>query len=233
MFQIANNIESVKSRIAEAALRSGRKPEEIKLVAVSKLHDASEVDDAAAAGITDVAENKVQELSLKQPLVKSNLNWHLIGHLQTNKVKQVVGKVVLIHSVDSLHLAEEIDKRAAQKGIVQDVLIQVNAAGEEQKSGVAPEDAEGLIRDISRSCKNVYIKGLMFIAPEAENAEDVRIYFKKVKDLFDRFGALNIERVTMKWLSMGMSGDFEAAIEEGSNLVRVGTAIFGKRDYSK
>lgn len=233
MSSIRQNTEEIKSRIAAAAVRSGRKPDDVKLIAVTKLHEASEVDEAALAGITDVGENKVQELCLKQPMVKAALNWHLIGHLQTNKVKQIIGKVSLIHSVDSLHLAEEINKRAESSGIMQDILIQVNAAGEVQKSGICPQETEQLIRDISGSCCNINIKGLMFIAPAADDPEDVRVYFKEVKTLFDRLSVLSLDRVTMEILSMGMSGDYEVAIEEGSTMVRIGTAIFGQRDYSK
>ena len=228
---ISDRIRQIKERIADAAEKSGRGAEDILLIAVSKLHTAEEVDAAACAGITDVAENKVQELCAKQPLVKADLNWHLIGHLQTNKVRQVVGKVKLLQSVDSLHLAEEIDKRSAAAGISSDVLIQVNAAGEAQKSGIAPELAEALVRDISQHCSNVNIKGIMHIAPYAEDPEDVRIYFRQVRELYDRIGSLDILRVSFETLSMGMSGDFEVAIEEGSDAVRIGTAIFGARDY--
>ena len=233
MEDIALNIRRIRERVADAAERSGRDPDSVLLTAVSKLHSAEEVEEAAAAGITDVAENKVQELCAKQPLVKAGLNWHLIGHLQTNKVRQIIGKVKLIQSVDSLHLALEIDKRSAAAGLKTDILIQVNAAGEEQKSGVAPELTEQLIREISLQCSNVNIKGIMHIAPFAEDPEDVRIYFRQVRELYERIGALDIPRVNFETLSMGMSGDFEVAIEEGSNAVRIGTAIFGARDYSK
>jgi len=228
---IAQRINRIREKIDAAAAKSGRSAEDILLIAVSKLHTAEEVDAAAACGITDVAENKVQELCSKQPLVKADLNWHLIGHLQTNKVRKAIGKVKLIHTVDSIQLAEEIDKRSAAAGIKTDILIQVNAAGEEQKSGIAPELTETLIREISSGCSNVNIKGLMQIAPFAEDPEDVRIFFRQVRELYERIGAMDIPRVSFDTLSMGMSGDFEVAIEEGSNAVRIGTAIFGARDY--
>ena len=213
-----------------AALRAGRDPSEITLIAVSKLHPADAVDEAAACGITDFAENKVQELCSKKPLVKADVRWHLIGHLQTNKVKQVIDKVCMIHSVDSLHLAEEIDKRAAQAGIVMDILLQVNAAGEESKFGLDAEGTKQLAKDALK-LKNVKIRGLMEIAPYAEDPEDVRIWFHQVKELFEELKADGLP--WMDTLSMGMSHDFETAIEEGATCIRVGTAIFGERDYTK
>jgi len=228
---IERRIARLRERIGEAAARSGRSEKDILFIAVSKLHSAGEVDAAAACGITDVAENKVQELCSKQPLVKAQLNWHLIGHLQTNKVRQVIGKTVLIQSVDSLHLAEEIEKRSAAEGITTNILVQVNAAGEEQKSGTAPENAEPLIRSISDSCPHIKIKGLMHIAPFAEDPEDVRKYFRQVRELYEEIGAKDIPSAAFDTLSMGMSGDFEVAIEEGSNAVRIGTAVFGARNY--
>ena len=227
---IKNNIENIKARMNAAALRAGRDPSEITLIAVSKLHPADAVDEAAACGITDFAENKVQELCSKKPLVKADVRWHLIGHLQTNKVKQVIDKVCMIHSVDSLHLAEEIDKRAAQAGIVMDILLQVNAAGEESKFGLDAEGTKQLAKDALK-LKNVKIRGLMEIAPYAEDPEDVRIWFHQVKELFEELKADGLP--WMDTLSMGMSHDFETAIEEGATCIRVGTAIFGERDYTK
>ena len=227
---IKNNIDNIKARMNAAALRAGRDPSEITLIAVSKLHPADAVDEAAACGITDFAENKVQELCSKKPLVKADVRWHLIGHLQTNKVKQVIDKVCMIHSVDSLHLAEEIDKRAAQAGIVMDILLQVNAAGEESKFGLDAEGTKQLAKDALK-LKNVKIRGLMEIAPYAEDPEDVRIWFHQVKALFEELKADGLP--WMDTLSMGMSHDFETAIEEGATCIRVGTAIFGERDYTK
>ena len=227
---IRDNIQTVRERIKAAAAAVGRDPEEITLIAVSKLHPAEDVDAAAECGILYFAENKVQELCKKQPLVKTDVRWHLIGHLQTNKVKQVIDKVCLIHSVDSLHLAEEIDKRAAQAGKVMDILIQVNAAGEESKFGLDIEEARQLAKDALR-LKNVRVCGLMEIAPQAEDPEEVRIWFRQVKQLFEELKSADIP--WMDTLSMGMSHDLEAAIEEGATCVRVGTAIFGERDYTK
>ena len=223
---ISENLNRIRSKIAEAALRSGRDPSEISLVAVTKLHSPEEICEALKCGVAITAENKVQELLKKYDLVQSP-QWHLIGHLQTNKVKQIIGKVSLIHSVDSLHLAEEINKRAAALGIVQDVLIQVNAASEQQKSGISSEELPGLLDSI-KPLTNVRVRGLMQIAPYAEDSEDVRIYFKQLKQLYEKYRTDDF-----RYLSMGMSGDYEVAIEEGSNMVRIGTAIFGARDYGK
>ena len=231
MSGIEQRIANIRDRIACAAEKSGRSAGDILLIAVSKLHSAEEVDAAAECGITDVAENKVQELCSKQPLVKASLNWHLIGHLQTNKVRQIIGKTVLIQSVDSLHLAEEIEKRSAAAGLISDILVQVNAAGEEQKSGIAPELTEELIRSISEKCPHIRTRGLMHIAPFAEDPEDVRKYFRQVRELYERIGEKDIPRAEFDTLSMGMSGDFEVAVEEGSNAVRIGTAVFGARNY--
>lgn len=220
---IAENIESIRERIAKAAATVGRDPREIKLVAVTKLHTPQEINEAIDAGITDAGENKVQELVDKYDKVK-HVNWHLIGHLQTNKVKYIIDKVCLIHSVDSLHIAKEIDKRAAQHGISADVLVQINTAGEETKFGVSTAEADPLIEQIREECPNVNVKGIMCIAPYAEDTESIRKYFAAAKEIYDRHGDFTV-------LSMGMSHDFEAAVKEGSNLVRIGTSIFGQRDY--
>ena len=228
---IKNNILQIRERIAAAALRAGRSPEDITLIAVSKTHPAEAVDAAAACGILDFGENKVQELVSKQPLVKAPVRWHLIGHLQTNKVRQVVGKTVLIHSMDSLHLAQEIDKRSAAAGIVSDILVQVNAAEEESKFGAGLAEAEELVLQVAESFKNIRIRGLMEIAPYAEDPEDIRIYFRQVAQLYEKLKCAGL--AAFDTLSMGMSHDFETAIEEGATHIRVGTAIFGKRDYSK
>ncbi len=203
-------------------------PKGVTLIAVTKTHGVDVINEAIDCGVTDIGENKVQEVLAKYEYVKP-VRWHLIGHLQTNKVKQIVGKVDMIQSVDSLYLAEEINKRCEAIGKTMDVLIQVNAAGEPQKFGVSPQDAEGLAKAISQM-PNLRLRGLMHIAPEADDPEDIRKYFKEVKDIFDRlkpqFGK------DFDTLSMGMSSDYGVAIEEGSNCVRIGTAIFGKRDYS-
>mgnify|MGYP004548980959 FL=1 len=232
MGSIRENIDAVNRIKGEAAVKSGRKAEDVLLCAVTKTRTADEINEAIDAGITDIGENKVQEIMDKFDSVKP-VRWHLIGHLQTNKVKYIIDKVSMIHSVDSLHLAQEIDKRAAQHGITMDILIQVNSAQEESKFGISTDETEGMIRDILDKCPNIRIRGLMCIAPFAENPEDVRVYFAQVKKLYDEYGSIEHKNLDFKYLSMGMSHDYEVAILEGSNLIRVGTAIFGERDYSK
>lgn len=227
---IKSNIEYISELKAAAAERSGRSGDDVLLVAVTKLHGADEINEAIDAGITDIGENKVQEIMDKYEKVKP-VRWHLIGHLQTNKVKYIIDKVSMIHSVDSLHLAKEIDKRAAQHGLTMDILIQVNSAEEESKFGITTEETDQLISDIAQQCPNIRIRGLMCIAPFEENPDDAREYFAEVKRIYDRYAKEKTERVDFAYLSMGMTNDFEVAIEEGSNLIRVGTAIFGYRDY--
>ncbi len=227
---IKSNIEYINELKAKAAEKSGRSGDDVLLVAVTKLHTPEEMNEAIDAGITDIGENKVQEIMDKYDRVKP-VRWHLIGHLQTNKVKYIIDKVSMIHSVDSLHLAKEINKRAAQHGLAMDILIQVNSAMEESKFGITTGETDQLIRDIAQQCENIRIRGLMCIAPFEENPDDARPYFAEVKKLYDKYANEQIERVDFKYLSMGMTNDFEAAVEEGSNLIRVGTAIFGYRDY--
>lgn len=227
---IQSNIEYIQELKGKAAVKSGRNPEDVLLVAVTKLHSPDEMNEAIDAGITDIGENKVQEILDKYDRVKP-VRWHLIGHLQTNKVKYIIDKVSMIHSVDSMKLAKEIDKRAAQHGLVMDILVQVNSAEEESKFGITTAETDQLIADIAEQCPNIRIKGLMCIAPFEDDPEDVREYFAEVKQIYDKYVTLKNERVDFEYLSMGMTHDFEVAIEEGSNLIRVGTAIFGYRDY--
>lgn len=227
---IKSNIEYINELKKRAAQKSGRQGEDVLLVAVTKLHTPDEMNEAIDAGITDIGENKVQEILDKFDHVKP-VRWHLIGHLQTNKVKYIIDKVAMIHSVDSLHLAKEINKRAVQHDLIMDILIQVNAAEEESKFGIKTEETDQLIRDISEQCPNIRIRGLMCIAPFEENPDDAREYFAAVKKIYDHYLQSDIPGVDFAYLSMGMTNDFEAAIEEGSNLIRVGTAIFGYRDY--
>lgn len=229
---IKENIGHVNRLKARAAEKSGRKGEDVLLVAVTKLHDVDEINEAIDCGITDIGENKVQEIMNKYDRVKP-VRWHLIGHLQTNKVKYIIDKVAMIHSVDSLKLAEEIDKRAAQHGLTMDILIQVNSAMEESKFGITTEETGKMIGDILANCPNVRIRGLMCIAPFEDNPEDAKVYFEEVKKLYDEYGKIEHPNLDFRYLSMGMSNDFEVAIEAGSNLIRVGTMIFGARDYSK
>lgn len=221
---IKSNIEYINELKEKAAIKSGRKGGDVLLVAVTKLHTPEEINEAIDGGITDIGENKVQEIMDKYDAVKP-VRWHLIGHLQTNKVKYIIDKVSMIHSVDSIKLAKEIDKRAAQHNLTMDVLVQVNAAEEESKFGITTDETKELISEIMASCPNVNIKGLMCIAPFVEDPEEARTYFAEVKNIYDQFD--------FQYLSMGMTNDFEVAIEEGSNLIRVGTAIFGYRDYRK
>lgn len=227
---IKSNIEYIQELKAKAAEQSGRRAEDVLLVAVTKLHTPEEMNEAIDAGITDIGENKVQEILNKYDKVKP-VRWHLIGHLQTNKVKYIIDKVSMIHSVDSLKLAKEIDKRAGQHGINMDILIQVNSAMEESKFGITTGETDQLIRDISEQCPNVTIKGMMCIAPYADDPNEIRGYFAEVKALYDKYSDSDLDRVDFQYLSMGMTHDFEVAILEGSNLIRVGTAIFGYRDY--
>ncbi|MBQ8562396.1 MAG: YggS family pyridoxal phosphate-dependent enzyme [Firmicutes bacterium] len=229
---IRENINHINQLKEEAAQRSGRKGEDVLLVAVTKLHDVDEINEAIDCGITDIGENKVQEIMDKFDHVKP-VKWHLIGHLQTNKVKYIIDKVSMIHSVDSLRLAQEINKRAQQHGLTMDILIQVNSAEEESKFGIRSEETGQMIQDILDTCENIRIRGLMCIAPFEENPEDARVYFAEVKKLYDEYGKMEHPHLDFAYLSMGMSGDFPVAIEEGSNLIRVGTSIFGARDYSK
>ena len=231
---IKENISIIEKQKDDAAKNVGKSGQDVLLVAVTKLHSPEEINEAIDSGITDIGENKVQEILDKYDKVKP-VRWHLIGHLQTNKVKYIIDKVDLIHSVDSLKLAKEIEKRAEQAGKSMDILIQVNPAAEESKFGIEPEEAESLVREILDSCPHINIRGLMCIAPFFDNPEDTRPVFREVKSLFEKINnACDNEfegRLDMKYLSMGMSNDFQIAIEEGANIVRVGTAIFGNRDY--
>lgn len=232
MSTIAENIEIIQREKAEAAVRTGRDPEDILLCAVTKTHTAAEINEAIRAGITDIGENRVQEILDKYEEVLP-VRWHMIGHLQTNKVKYIIDKVSLIHSVDSLKLALEIDRRAGEHGIVMDILVQVNAASDEAKFGVEPATAEALVKDILSQCSNIRIRGLMTIAPYAEDPEEIRPYFRSMRQLYDRLSReISHPALDFSCLSMGMSNDRIVAVEEGSTVIRVGTAIFGARDYA-
>jgi hypothetical protein len=228
---IAENLREVEKRIAAAAEKSGRKREDIQLIAVTKTHPAEMMNEAIELGVTDVGENKPQEVRDKFDLVKP-VKWHLIGHLQTNKVKYVIDKVCLIHSVDSIKLMDEIERQAKMHDLIMDILIQVNISGEETKSGIAPEELDSLLNHASE-LSNVRVKGLMTIAPKTDNPSDNIVYFDKMRQIFVDRSQNICDNVIMQYLSMGMSGDYETAIECGANMVRVGSAIFGERDYSK
>jgi len=225
MGNIAANIKGIIHKIKLAAERVGRKEESVELVAVTKTVDVSKIKEAIRAGIKIIGENRVQEAREKFKDIGKEVEWHLIGHLQTNKVKYIFDIFSLIHSVDSLLLSEEIQRRAENKGLETDILIEVNLSGEKTKFGILPEKAINFVKDISRF-KNINIMGLMTIPPFSESPEDSRKYFKMLRMLRDD---IQREGIEMKELSMGMSNDFEAAVEEGATMVRIGTAIFGER----
>lgn len=225
---IKENLEEVREHIRQACERAGRDPGEVTLIAVSKTKPVPLLREAYDAGARDFGENKVQELVAKEPELPADIRWHMIGHLQRNKVHQVLGKAVLIHSVDSLRLAEQIEADAAKKGLDVDILLEVNVAREESKFGFLTEEVEEAVQKIS-ALPHVHIKGLMTIAPFVENPEENREIFKKLYQLAVDIGKKNIDNVTMGVLSMGMTGDYEVAVEEGATMVRVGTGIFGAR----
>lgn len=229
---ITEQLQEVRQVIQNACRRSNRNPEEVTLIAVSKTKPISMIEEAIAAGQTVFGENKVQELCSKYEVLPQNLHWHLIGHLQRNKVKYIADKAELIHSVDSLRLAETINQEGEKHGRIIPILIEVNVAGEESKFGVSVEDTLSLITEISQ-LPYVRIQGLMTIAPYVENPEENRSIFRKLKQLSVDIKEKNINNVYMDILSMGMTNDYQVAVEEGATMVRVGTGIFGERDYSK
>ena len=231
MSSIKENLEHINEKIRVAAEKSGRKREDVLLLAVSKTVDVPRIKEAVELALVDLGENKPQEINRKYYEIE-NVRWHQIGHLQTNKVKYSIDKVCLIHSVDSMKLAEEINKRAAAKGIIMDVLVEINIAGEEAKHGVPLNEAEALAVEIS-SLENVRVKGLMTVAPFVEDPEENRKYFRQMKNLFVDIDKKSYNNIDMKYLSMGMTNDYEVAVEEGANIVRIGTGLFGARDYSK
>jgi hypothetical protein len=219
------NIKNIEERIGFSAKKSGRSREDITLVAVSKTVDAASVEEAAAAGIRDFGENRVQEYLKKREALRDAVNWHIIGPLQSNKIKYIIDGIYLLHSLDRLSLAQEIERQCEKKGTSLPALVQVNIAKEPTKSGVFEEDLGTLLEELS-VLRRVRVKGLMAIPPPAHNADDNRQYFVRMYKLFRRFKG---SFPAFEYLSMGMSGDFEAAIEEGSNMVRIGTAVFGAR----
>jgi PLP dependent protein len=220
MLDIAANLERVRERVARAAERAGRRPEDVLLIGVSKVVEVERIRAALAAGIGALGENRVQEAKAKVAELGRPVPWHLIGHLQTNKVKDALPLFDLIQSLDRLELAQELERRAAALGRVVEALLQVNVASEASKGGFAP-DAVGAALDTIGALSHVRIRGLMVIPPEAERPEDARPWFRRLRELADKHG--------LRERSMGMSGDFEVAIEEGATMVRVGTAIFGPR----
>jgi pyridoxal phosphate enzyme (YggS family) len=225
---IASNLTAIRARIDAACQRSQRDPASVRLVAVSKTHPAASVAAAAAAGQVIFGENYVQEFVAKAEEVHAPVQWHFIGSLQSNKVKYLVGRVAMIHSVDRLSLAEELDRQWGKLGQTLEILIEVNLGDEESKGGASADAAIELVRRVA-TLPHLQICGLMALPPYLEDAEAVRPYFRRLRELAERISAANIAGVVMRELSMGMSHDFEVAIEEGATLVRVGTAIFGAR----
>jgi PLP dependent protein len=228
MTQISQNLQEINRRIREAALRAGRNPAEVGLVAVTKTVDLDRLQEAVAAGHTLFGENYVQEAKRKITALGPGLTWHFIGHLQSNKAKAAVEHFDLIHSVDRLRLAQALDQAAARQGKLQEILLQVNLAGEASKSGTAPEAARDLLSKISHM-PHLKVLGLMTMPPWLSDPEEVRPYFRALRELRDRLRDLRLVDGDLPELSMGMTGDFEVAVEEGATLVRIGTAIFGPR----
>ena len=229
---VAENLKTIRERVDAACERAGRRPEEVTLIAVSKTKPLSMLQEAYRAGARDFGENKVQEILEKYPEMPEDARFHMIGHLQTNKVKQVVGKAVLIHSVDSLHLAEKIEQEAAKRDLTADVLLEVNVAREESKFGLMLEEVIPLLEEV-KNLPHVRVRGLMTIAPNVENPEENRKHFKKLYQLYVDIKSKNIDNGIMSVLSMGMTGDFEVAVEEGATMIRVGTGIFGSRQIGE
>ena len=229
---IKQNLAEVEEKICAACKRAGRDRNEVTLIAVSKTKPVEMLEACIESEITVFGENKVQELCEKYEVLPKDLHWHMIGHLQRNKVKYITDKVELIHSVDSLRLAQAISDDAVKKGVNVDILIEVNVGEEDSKFGLKTEETENLVCEIA-ALPNVFIKGLMTIAPYTEVAEENRTIFRTLKQLSVDIASKNIDNVSMNVLSMGMTGDYEVAIEEGATMVRVGTGIFGERDYTK
>lgn len=227
---IQENLNVVKQNIMTASANAHRSPDVIHLIAVSKTKPLPMLEEAYAAGCRDFGENKVQELVEKWEQLPKDIRWHMIGHLQRNKVKYIVDKAFLIHSVDSVRLAEEISKEAVKKGVTANILLEVNVAAEESKFGFMPEEVLHAVIDIARF-PGLRIQGLMTVAPYTEDANENRKYFRALKQLCVDITRENIDNVSMGILSMGMTGDYNAAIEEGATHIRVGTGIFGEREY--
>lgn len=228
---LKENLENVINNIKSACIKSGRNYDDVTLIAVSKTKPLSDIEELMTYGINEYGENKVQELCDKFENVSKPVNWHLIGHLQTNKVKYVVDKACLIHSVDSVHLAREIEKQAEKRNVISRILIQVNIAHEDTKFGIDENNIYEILDEI-KDFKHIKVCGLMTIAPFVENAEENREYFRKMHQLLLDIKSKNIDNIDMSILSMGMTNDYMVAIEEGATMVRVGTGIFGERNYN-
>ncbi|MEE1518153.1 MAG: YggS family pyridoxal phosphate-dependent enzyme [Lachnospiraceae bacterium] len=228
---LVNNYNEVLNEVNLSCEKVGRAKDDVTLIAVSKTKPASDIQTLYDYGVRDFGENKVQELTSKYEELPKDIRWHLIGHLQTNKVKYIVDKVYLIHSVDSVKLAMEIEKEAAKKDIIVNILVQVNVANEDTKFGLDNSEVTNIVEEIAK-LPHIRIKGLMTIAPFVDDGEENRKYFNELKQLSVDIKAKNIDNVCMDMLSMGMSGDYTTAIEEGATHVRVGTSIFGVRNYA-
>lgn len=228
---LKENLQKVEENIEAACKRAGRDRSEVTLIAVSKTKPVDMLQEVYDTGIREFGENKVQEMMDKYEVLPKDIQWHMIGHLQRNKVKYLMGKAALIHSVDSLRLAEEISAQSVKHDVITDILIEVNIAGEESKFGTSKEEAMALV-EAAAKLPNIHICGLMTIAPYVDDPEDNRKYFRGIRELSVDIKEKNIDNVDMRILSMGMSGDYEVAIEEGATMVRVGTGIFGARNYN-
>ncbi|MBS7008181.1 YggS family pyridoxal phosphate-dependent enzyme [Anaerostipes sp.] len=229
---LIDQYNQVKENVKAACERSGRNPEDVTVIAVSKTKPLSMIEELRDCGVMDFGENKVQEIINKYEQITKPVRWHMIGHLQTNKVKYIVDKAALIHSVDSVKLARQISKEAVKHQVKVPVLLQVNLAKEESKSGFYEEELFDALEEIA-VLPGIQTEGLMQIAPFVENPQNNRIYFRRMRQLFVDIKEKNFDNISMNILSMGMTNDYQVAVEEGSTLVRVGTGIFGERDYSK
>ena len=229
MTDISKNLENIKKRIEAAAIKSGRASKDITLIAVTKTYSPDAINEVIDLGVTDIGENKVQEIIEKYDKVKP-VRWHLIGHLQTNKVKYIIDKVHMIHSVDSVRLMDEIDRQAKKHGIDMNILIQVNISGEESKFGINSDEIDEILEH-AKGLENVKVCGLMTIIPKIDSMISNRLHFVNIRQIYIDISNKIYDNICMKYLSMGMSADFEMAIEEGSNMVRIGSAIFGERKY--
>ena len=231
MNNIKENLALIREKIKTAAEKSGRSEDDITLVAVTKTYPPEMINEAIKCGVTDIGENKVQEIMQKYDYVNP-VRWHLIGHLQSNKVKYIIDKVYMIHSVDSIHLMDEIDRQAKKHDLVMKILIQINISGEETKFGIRPEQI-GEMLEHAKGLENIKVCGLMTILPKIDSTVSNRLHFVNINQIYIDISAEKYDNITMQYLSMGMSGDFETAIEEGSNMVRIGRAIFGERNYNQ
>lgn len=227
---LIENLNKVEENVLKSCRKSGRNRSEIKLIAVSKTHTVEEIEDVIIAGVYDFGENKAQELSAKFPKINNSVNWHFIGHLQTNKVKYIIDSTEYIHSVDSIKLADEINKRAKSINKIQKVLLEINTSDEVSKFGLTEEKDIIEVAEFCKGCENILLVGLMTMAPYTDDEKIIRDCFIKLRNLKD---SLNQKGFSLKELSMGMTNDYGIAIEEGATMIRVGTAIFGERDYSK